>query len=119
MRRYHRSAPGTDLSIGQTAPPQFRTNAGERRLQVALNVVGKRFERRDIDHLGRVGEPALDTITDQIIDRRKKCRERLAGAGWCGDQGMTAGLDRWLGLRLSGGRLDKVANEPLRDRGME
>ena len=114
-RRISRSHPGADLDIRQPAAPKAVADARQRRLQVAVNVVRQRLERRYVDHLGLVGQPPIETLADQFVDRREEGRERLAGAGRGGDQGVAAGLDRGPGLGLSGGRRAEAVREPRAD----
>ena len=49
------SDPGADFDVGKPAPPEFLPDAGERRLEVAMDVVRQRLERRDVDDVGFVG----------------------------------------------------------------
>src|SRR6516225_243787 len=62
-------------------PAQFRADAGERRFEVAPDVVREGFERRDIDDLRRVFGAAREPLLDEAVDRREKRGERLAGTG--------------------------------------
>ena len=50
----------------------------------------------------------FETLPHQIVDRREKRGQRLAGAGRRGDQRMAAGLDRRPGLGLRGRRRAKL-----------
>src|SRR6516162_3209836 len=58
-RRIAGPHPGADLAFGQPLPAQGPTDTGERSLEVALNVVRQRLERRDIDDLRLVLEAPL------------------------------------------------------------
>ena len=118
-RRVAGAHPGADLDIGQAALAQRGANAGERFLQVALDVVGQRLQRRDIDHLRGVGEIARQPLADQPVDRRQKRGQRLAGPGRSSDQRMPASLDRRPRLGLRRGRRCKAVGEPRRDGGMK
>ncbi len=118
-RRVAGAHPGADLHIRQLSPLQGFADAGERGFEVALNVVGQRLQRRDVNDLRLVREAAIHSLANQAVDRREKGRERLAGAGRRSDQGMSARLDRRPGLGLRGGRPSKAAVEPLGDGGME
>ena len=117
--RVARAHPGADLDIGQAGLPQLFPDAGQRRLEVAMNVVRQGLEGRDIDHLGRVGQTSFETLPDQIIDRRKECGERLARAGRGRDQRMAARFDCGPGLGLGSGRRRECLGEPCRHRRME
>ena len=106
--RVARAHPGADLDVRQAAAPQFLADAGERKLQIAVDVVGERLERRDIDDLRRVGQPAIQPLADQIVDRGEKRRQRLAGAGGRRDQRVAARFDRRPRLGLGGRRRRKA-----------
>ena len=60
-RRVARSHPGADLDIGEPAAPKTFPDAGEGRLQVAVDIVRQSLERRNVDHVGLVAEPPLET----------------------------------------------------------
>ena len=111
--------PGADVDVGQPLRAQRRADAGQRRLQVALDVVGERLERGDVDDLGLVLERPLQPLPHQRIDGRQEGRQRLAGAGRRRDQHVSARLDRRprFGLRRRG--RGEVAAKPRGDRGME
>ncbi len=104
--------PGADLHVGQAARLQLRPDAGQRRFQVALDVVGQRLQRRDVEHLGGVGERPLHALADQRVDRREEGGQGLAGAGGGGNQGVPAGLDGRPGLSLRRGGRGEAAGEP-------
>ena len=57
-RRVAGAHPGADFDVGQPLRAQGLADAGERRLQIALDVVGQRLQRRDVDDLRFVGERA-------------------------------------------------------------
>ena len=79
-----------------------------------MDVVRQRFERRDVDDLRRIGQPPLEPLADEIVDRREKGGERLAGAGRRGDQHVAALLDRRPRLGLRGGRRGEMRRKPMR-----
>ena len=56
LRRVAGAHRGADLDIGQALPREFGADAFQRRLQVDVDVVGQRLQRRDVDDLGRVGQ---------------------------------------------------------------
>ena len=117
--RVARSDPGADFDIGKPAPAELLSDAGQRRLEVAMDVVRQRLERRDVDDLRRIGERRLETLPHQVVDRRQKGRERLARSGRRGDEGVAAGLDRRPGFGLRGRRRGEALGEPVRDRRVE
>src|SRR5262249_18502149 len=69
-------------------------DSGERRFEVALDVVGKRLERRHVDDVGLVRKPAFDPRANERVDRAEERRQRLARAGGGGDEGVPARLCR-------------------------
>ena len=75
-----------------------RADAGERLLEIALDVVGQRLERRDVDDARHVRKPALDALAHERVDRREKRGERLARAGRRGDQRVPAARNRRPGV---------------------
>ena len=118
-RRVAGAHPAADLDVGQPLLAQRLADAGQRRLEVALDVVRQRLERRDVDDLGLVLEPALEPLPHERVDRGEERGQRLAGAGRRGDQHVPPGLDRRpsLGLRRRGG--SEAAGKPRGDRGMK
>ena len=107
---------GADVHVRQALGPQSLADPGERCFEVALDVVGERLQRRDVDDLGLVPEPAVQSLPHEGIDRREKGGERLAGSGRSRDQRMPARLDRGPRVRLRRGRRSEVTLEPGGDR---
>ena len=54
--------PGADLDIGQALRPQGCADAGQRRLEIALDVVRQRLQRRDVDDLRLVRQAASGAL---------------------------------------------------------
>ena len=96
-------------------------DARERQLEVALDVVRERLERRDVDHLRAFGKLAAggDALAHQVVDHRQERGQRLAGAGRGRDQRGTPLLDRGPGLELRRRGLAESLLEPRRYRGVE
>ena len=74
-------------------------DAAQRRAQVALDVVGQRLQRRDVDAAACAARPRA-RVRGQPVERPEERRERLARAGRRGDQHVLAGGDRRPRLRL-------------------
>ena len=112
---------GVDLQFGQAHHAQLLGDAGQRVLQVDLDVVGQRLERRDVDHQGFVGQAVggFQAAVDQIVDDGEKRGEGLAGAGGRGDQGRTALADQRPRPGLGGGDRREGVAEPGADGGVE
>ena len=117
--RVARSDPGADFDIRKPAPAQSLADAGQRRLEIPMDVVRQRLERRDVDDLRRVGERRLEALPHQIVDRGQKGRERLARSRRRGDQRVAAGLDRGPRFGLRRRRRGEALGEPARDRRVE
>jgi hypothetical protein len=110
---------GADLDIGEAARLQLRPDSGEWRLEVLLDVVRERLQRRDVDDLRRVREPAFEALPHESVDRGEERRERLARPGRRRDDDVLAGRDRRPRLELRPRRLGEAALEPGGDGRME
>ena len=111
--------PGPDLDVRQPLRAQGLADAGERCLQVALDVVRQRLQRRDIDDLRLVSEPPLQPLSNQVVDRRQKGGKCLAGSRGRSDQRMPPRLDGRPRLRLGRRGRSEAAIEPGGDRRLE
>ena len=118
-RRVARPDPGADFDFGKTALAQLFPDAGQRGLEVAMDVVRQRLKRGNVDDVRCVGQPPFETLPHQFVDRRQEGRERLARAGRRCDEGVAASLDRWPGFGLSWRRRGEAVGEPVRDRRVE
>ncbi len=76
--RVARSDPGANFDVGKPAPAQLLADPGQRRLEIAMDVVRQRLEGRHVDDLCRIRERRLETLPHQVVDRGQKGRERLA-----------------------------------------
>ena len=93
----------TKVRIATSGSPSARSScadARERRLEIAVDVVRQRLERRDVDDLRLVREPSLEPIAHQPVDGGQKRRERLARSGGRRDQHVPSRLDRGPCLQL-------------------
>src|SRR5262245_22182755 len=111
-RRVASADPGADVDVGQAAPAEFLADAAQRRFQIALDVVGERLERRDIDDVRLVLELAGEAPADKIVDRGHEGGKGLAGPGRSCDQRMAAGLDQRPGFTLGRRGGDEASLEP-------
>ena len=89
--------------------------AAQRRAQVALDVVGERLQRRDVDQPRAVLAGRRRRRRDEAIERPEERGERLARAGRRADQHVLAGRDRRPRLRLRRRRRLERALEPVAD----
>ena len=108
-----------NVHVRQMERLQLRTNAGQRPLQVALDVVGQRLERRHVHHAGFVCEPACHAVAHQCVDCGEERRQRLARTGGRGDQRVPASANCRPGLGLRRRRRAEGRLEPASDGGMK
>ena len=119
-RRVAGAHPGADLDIRQPTLAQCCADAGERRLQVALDVIGQRLQRRDIDYLRGIAEvarPAPWRIKPSIAAR--KAASVLPEPVGAAISVWRSGLDRRPGLCLRRRRRFEAGCEPRRNCGMK
>jgi hypothetical protein len=71
---------GADLDGWEIQALHFLSDAGKRILQVDADVVGKRFERRDVDHgcLVRQRPAVCEAFAYQVVDGGQECSQRFA-----------------------------------------
>ncbi|MNF70023.1 hypothetical protein D3C84_519220 [compost metagenome] len=112
---------GADLQFGQAHHAQLLGNAGQRVLQVDLDVVGQRLERRDVDHQGFVWQAlgVFQATVNQVVDHGEEGGEGLAGTGGGGDQSRAALADQRPRPGLGGGDRREFVAEPGADGGVE
>ena len=87
----------TQVRISTSRQPvlaQLLADAGERRFEIAIDVVRQRLQRRDVDDARLVRQAPLLAFAHQLIDRGKKRGERLARARRRRDQYVFARLNR-------------------------
>ena len=82
-----------------------------------MDVGAQRLERRDVDDADFVGQRRLEAFADEIVDRRQKRREGLAGAGRRGDERVLTGTDRLPAAALRGRRLSERSRNQRETRG--
>ena len=85
---------------------------GEWNFQVAVNIVGKRSQRRDVHHAHPVDEPAIQCLAQQSIQAKQKRRERFAAACRGGNERVASGGNFRPTQPLRLGRLAKPLAEP-------
>src|ERR1700722_8896686 len=76
----------------------------KRAVEVFLDIVGKSFERADVDDLRARGKLARERGAEKLVDANQKCGEGFAAASGGGDEGGVACDDAWpaMGLRFCG-----------------
>ena len=110
----HRGAVLLRRVAGADADGEVRADAAQRRAEVAVDVVGERLERRDVDEARVVGGLAA-----RAVERPQERGQRLARPGRRRDEHVLAGGDRRPGLRLGLGRALEGGGEPVADGGCE
>ena len=119
LRRIAGANGGANLHRRLAEQEQFFGDAGERRFEVDGDVVGQRFQRRDVNHLHGIRQTTTLAALHQIVQSGKKAGECLARTrGRCNQCVLPARDDRpRCGLRRR--RCGEVAREPVSDRGVE
>ena len=115
LRRVAGADQGADLDIGQIERFELLADTGERQRQILLDIVGQRFQRRNVNDQRLVRQRRLDAAADQAVDRGEEGGQRLAGPGRRGDQDIAAGLNCRPSPCLRLGRGCKVLVEPAVD----
>ncbi len=110
---------GADFRQRNSLRASQRSDAFERSFEVLANIVAQGFERRDVDHLGLVGQLAQAGLAHQIVNRGEECRERFSGAGGRGNQNVAAGADLRPAELLRLRRRGEASLEPFADQGIE
>ena len=111
--------PGADFYVAQAEARQLAPDAGKRRLQIAMDVIRQRFQRRNVNDMRFVGQRFLETLAHEVVERSHERGKGLAGSGRRCDQRVAAGLDRRPRAGLGGGRSAEGFREPGSDRGVE
>ena len=75
-----------NIDFGQTQRAQFFLNPGQRNLQIALNVVAERFERRNVNDVSGVVEFSFDAEAHQIVNGGQKGGQSFTGTSRRGNQ---------------------------------
>ena len=92
-RRIPGPHPGPDLDIGLPLLAKLLPDAGNRRLEVLADVVGEGLQRRNINDLRLILEPAIDALPDEVVDCGHEGGQSFARTGRGRDQHITASLD--------------------------
>src|SRR5690606_7066393 len=116
LRGIPRAHPGPDRRVRQRELEQLAADTLKRGLEVLLDVVRQRLQRRDVQYARLVRQRVpLERIANEIVDHGEERGERLAGAGRRRDQRRRAALDRIpCALLHRGGRIERAV-EPARD----
>ena len=110
------------LVRGRIAGPRlhgdWQADLGDRLAEIALDIYGKRLQRRDIERVdpakGFAG-PAFRP-GGEIDQGRQETRQRLAGSGRCDQQHRAPGLGTRQEVDLMGARRPAALREPVEER---
>ncbi len=119
LRRVAGAHERPDIDVGESLRLELAANAGEWRGEVTPDVVRERLQRRDVNDERFIGQRRLEALAKQAVNRREKCRERLARPRRGGDQHVVAALDQRPRARLRRGRARKIGVEPAREGGVK
>ena len=100
MAQHRRALAGRRVA-GADRNADVEGEAAQRSPQIALDVVGERLQRRDVDE-ARSRLARRRALTHELVECPEERRERLARACRCRDQDVLAGCDRRPGLGLGG-----------------
>ena len=104
---------GADPDIRKRPRCELVANPRQRRLEVDVDVVRERLQRRDVQHQGGVGQAEGEALPHQRVDGGQERGECLSGAGGRRHQGIAAAGDRGPRADLGrGGRSELRANQP-------
>src|ERR1022692_4653370 len=95
-----------------------RQDLAQRSVEVLLNVVAQRFERRDVQDFGAVVQVAFQRFAHQTANANEKRGQRFAGTGGSGYQRGAPGEDLGPALLLRLGGRTETSQEPLRNQRM-
>src|SRR5687768_634698 len=109
----------TDLRENLSFLLESSLQLGKGRLEVPLDVVVERLERRDVEKVYAVHERRLHSLYYQRVELPQKRGQRLSRAGWSEDQSVTAACDRRPSHALWLARLTESLREPFPDYGMK
>ncbi|MDR8952911.1 hypothetical protein FEP76_01388 [Burkholderia multivorans] len=117
LRRVAGAYRGADRRHGQAELRERFGDAGKRRIEIHVNVVRQRFQRRYVEDERRVRQRAVmrERVAHEFVERAQKRGQRLAGTGRRGDERRAAGLDVRPRERLRAGRCGERAAKPSGD----
>src|SRR5262249_26921573 len=96
-----------------------QTDADQRRLQVAFDVVGQGLQRRHVQHPTATLRIGRDRLGGQPIQTPQKGRQRLSRTSRCQDQGVLAASNRGPALFLGRRRRRERGFKPVVGGGTE
>src|SRR6185312_9572407 len=108
-----------DLRKGETGLLESPAQLGERPLEIALDVVVERLERRHVQQMHTVRERRREPLDDERVELPQKGGERLSGSSRCENQGVVAARDYRPSLNLWRRWCTECLGEPFADYGME
>lgn len=88
-------------------------DGGERRVEVFLQVVTERAQRRNVESVDAGFEGAVGFEEGEFVQDRKKGGERFSGAGGRNDEDVFPGFNLRPGSKLGGGGFREFLREPI------
>ena len=121
LRRWCITRPYRCSYLRQRLPPLGRQlpDPLQRHGEVAVDVVGQRLQRRDVDDLRPVAQPAVQPLPHQAVEARQERGKGLAGAGGRRDQRVLPVRDSGPPKRLRIRGLTELTAEPVAHEGMK
>ena len=104
-----------DAGCGDAGGLGVARDLAARHRQVLVNVRAERLERRHVHHADFVRQRRALAFAEQVVERREKRRERLAGSGRRRDERVAAGPNRLPALFLGRRRCAERFVEPACD----
>src|SRR5439155_9564122 len=108
-----------DRRKGNSLLGGYSRDFSQRGLQILLDIVAERLERRNIDHLDTVFKRARARGPNQVVEAEQKGGQRLPGACRRGDENVASGANLRPPESLRLGRLGETPGEPFLDEGIE
>ncbi len=115
LRCVARADERSDLDVRKIEQAQLCADPRKGSLEVEPDVVRKRLERGDVDHLGLIGKRTRDALAHQSVDCGHEGGEGLARAGRRRDEHVLLGLDCRPRLNLGRGGAVERPLEPFGD----
>ena len=110
---------GGDARWGEAGRLGERANRAPRLGEILVNVRAQRLQRRHVDDADFVGQRRAQPFLKQIVERRQKRRERLAGPRRRRDERVPPLANRRPAAALRVSRLAERLREPLSSKLME
>ena len=85
---------------------------GQRRVQIAVDIVRQSLQRRDVDAIDALLQHAFPGVAGELVDDAGECRERLSRSGRGRDEDAATLMNDRYGLSLRYGKVVEPLVEP-------